>query len=100
MEAGSVASLPRLEKFVNVTDQERFQSNNECALIVYAYQEGFIVHVPPDRDSFDDYVERAILDGFSHAVTDLLKIARKNGCIAIWLDGAGPIYDKLPQFKW
>jgi hypothetical protein len=63
----------------------------------------------PGRFAADEYqfwvwIGYAVKDPYgpnlSRTVRRLLKIAKAAGCTYVRLDGAGPVYEDLPQFEW
>jgi len=63
----------------------------------------------PGRFAADEYqfwvwtgygAKNAYGPDLSPTVRKLLKIAKAAGCTYVRLDGAGPVYEDLPQFEW
>lgn len=66
---------------------------------VYEMDSGFLVDVMQE-EGFELLAPSLRQHGFSEAFTELLRLARQEGCAFLLLDGEGPTYDGLPLFDW
>jgi hypothetical protein len=67
-------------------------------LVVYAYEYGHYVFTGRELDE-TEYAELRKF-GFSGEFIQLIKLANKNGCKFLVLDGDGVTYSDLPVFEW
>lgn len=73
---------------------------NFNSVIVYSYEEGYFVFVAYDKSELSE-VYKGLEDlGYSMALINLMKTARKHGCKYLQLDGDGVEYTDLPRFNW
>lgn len=72
----------------------------EDCLIVYAYAEGFFVHVNHDMELFVEQMRRLAARNYSNALDHLLRLARSLDCWFLRLDADGAAYEGLETFEW
>jgi hypothetical protein len=69
-------------------------------LIVYEYEEGCFIFAAYEDDEAEDIYTSLEGQGYSKALLDLLRLARKHECKYLQLDRDGVEYEDLPTFKW
>lgn len=69
------------------------------SISVYPYEYGWLVYSGDGQASKADF-ERALKEGFSQALINLICIAHEKGCKFLNLDCDGMLYDDLPTFDW
>ena len=73
------------------------ESNTAPILLVYKYEQGFMIYINPNEEVYND---QDVKDNYSTQLRDLLLIAKQNGCVYLKLDCDGTVYEHLETFDW
>jgi hypothetical protein len=86
---------------ISEQDDKRLKNREECPLVVYNYEYGYIIYVDlNEKSDFDETIQQCENHGFSTGFIDLMKLARTNECAYLKLDCDGPEYKHLTRYEW
>jgi len=97
IERSLVVSTAHITKADNIKLEIESSTNSAPSLVVYRYEFGFLIYT---GSPIDELIDKDVHERYSHALSNLLRLAKRENCQYLKLDCDAQIYPDLEVFNW